>query len=1232
MGNWFFKVYKFLRKNKLGSAALFLLLLFSLVFLVSQIRFEEDISKLIPVNSDTKDIQKVLKTVNFTDKIIVTIHRGHNTDINDLTEYATEFVDSLKTNSSKYIKSIRGIVNDDDLLRTMGFVYENLPLFLNKEDYKTISNKLQKDSISAITEANYKTLISPSGIISKDVILKDPLGLSFIALKKLRQLGVTDDFVLKDGFLISKDEKNILLFITPKFSSSETAENGKFADILYTLQDSLNQKYSDRVSSEYFGAVLIAVANAQQIKRDIQFTVGVAFTLLIFVFIFFYRKLYVPVILFVPTLLGGLLAVAVLYLIRDQISAISLGIGSVLLGVTLDYSLHILTHIRNNETLESLYKDVTEPILMSSLTTALAFLCLLFLDSQALQDLGIFAAISVLGASVFALFFIPLVYRNPLSQKQQVNILDKVADYPFHKNKWLLIGLGAVLIISAFTFHRVDFNKDISKLNYEPAEIKAAVQHLDELTDISSKSVYLATYGKSVEGTLQLNDSIHKTLELLKEEGKIGSFSSIGALVHSQRDQRENIAMWEKFWNDTRIDNTKSDLLEIGAERGFKPQTFEKFYAFLDKNFTTLKPEDYQNIPSFLLEDYISTKADFTTITTLIKLDDDNASEIKRVFKGIPNTIVIDRQEMNETFLGNLKSDFNSLIGYCLLAVLLILFLFFRSFSLTLVTVTPIFLTWFLTLGIMGLFNIQFNIFNIIISTFIFGLGIDYSIFMTKGLLKELKTGEKVMVTHKTSIMLSVLTTILGVGVLVFAKHPALYSISLVSIIGIFSAMITAFTVQPLLFKLFIGSPKKRPISPRMFLHSVFSFGYFGLGGIFISLYSVTLMPLLPFNKKTKMEGFHNVISKFMKSVLYTNPFVKKEIINEGGEDFSKPAVIIANHTSFLDILAVGMLHPKICFLVNDWVYNSPVFGKAVQKADFYPVSSGIENSLELLQNKINQGYSLMVFPEGTRSKSNKIRRFHKGAFYLANELNIDIMPVLIHGNSEVNPKGSFIIKDGSITVKILPRIKANDVSFGKNHTIQAKKIGAYFKQEILKLRLKKEGPKYFHKIILEEYRYKGDRLYRNIRSDLKENAKDYFEILGYIEKNGNIAHISDGFGQLDLLLALDGPDRKIVSYIEDTEIIKVLENTYITQKYGRIHFTDSLAELFQPNIETLIVSSEKMKGEVMAQIPEIQWKTLVLLNCNTSQYEEKLEVLGYQNVHQDTNISIFKAMANTAI
>jgi 1-acyl-sn-glycerol-3-phosphate acyltransferase len=95
--------------------------------------------------------------------------------------------------------------------------------------------------------------------------------------------------------------------------------------------------------------------------------------------------------------------------------------------------------------------------------------------------------------------------------------------------------------------------------------------------------------------------------------------------------------------------------------------------------------------------------------------------------------------------------------------------------------------------------------------------------------------------------------------------------------------------------------------------------------------------------------------------------------LNPSKETFEKPAMLIANHTSFLDILCIGMLHPKSIFLVNDWVYNSPIFGKAAKLAGAYPVSGGVENGEVYLKEKLEQGFSIIAFPEGTRSTSNKI-------------------------------------------------------------------------------------------------------------------------------------------------------------------------------------------------------------------------------------------------------------------
>ncbi|MGB3150912.1 MAG: MMPL family transporter, partial [Maribacter sp.] len=886
MGDFFFRTYQRIGKNKGVSILLLLLVVTGLSFLAFNIRFEDDITALIPANKETRRIQKVLKSISFTDKIIVNIEKKPNASMEELTGYASAFIDSIQKSHSTYIENIQGKINDTEILKTFDFVYENLPLFLEDDDYKIIRGKLAKDSIKAQMGQNYRTLISPSGIIAKKSILKDPLGLSFIALKKLQKLGIAEDFKLKNGFLVNKEETNILLFITPTFPSSATVENKPLSDGLHALENKLNNSYQSKIKSSFFGAAMVAVANAGQVKNDIQFTVSIAMTLLLVLLILFYRKLALPFILFAPTLFGALLALALLYLTRPHISAISLGIGAILLGVTLDYALHILTHIRNGNKIDKLYAEVAPAIVMSSLTTASAFLCLLFLDSQALQDLGIFAAVSVTGASIFALVFIPQIYLHKKESVSKKTILDRLAAFELHKNKWALGLLVLVCIISLFTYNNVIFNQDISKLNYESDVLIAARKKLEKLTDIESKSVYLSTYGKDQEKVLQRNDTIFQKLQELKKDKVLVNFTSVGSLVKSLKSQENKITLWSNFWKEYTIDSLQNNMIQYGTALGFKEGTFDPFYSWLKNDFEPLAISEFEKISALSTKDYITTDKEGVTITSLLKLEENSFTDIKKRFKETPNTLLINRKQVNESFLGTLKNDFNKLLIYSLLVVLIILFLFYRSLSLTLVTAIPIFLTWFLTVGLMGLFQMEFNIFNIIICSFIFGLGVDYSIFITNGLLYEYRTGEKIIASHKTSIILSVITTIAGVGVMIFAKHPVLYTISKVSLIGIFTAAFVAFTLQPLLFKLFIGGAAKRPISLRYFIHSILSFLYFGLGGFLFSVYAWIVMKLKPNSTHQQNLGFHKSVSKLMGSVLYTNPFVTKKILNPLKEDF----------------------------------------------------------------------------------------------------------------------------------------------------------------------------------------------------------------------------------------------------------------------------------------------------------------------------------------------------------
>ena len=116
----------------------------------------------------------------------------------------------------------------------------------------------------------------------------------------------------------------------------------------------------------------------------------------------------------------------------------------------------------------------------------------------------------------------------------------------------------------------------------------------------------------------------------------------------------------------------------------------------------------------------------------------------------------------------------------------------------------PMFLSWFIVQGIMGIFSIQFNLINIVISTFIFGIGVDYSIFIMDGLLANARGKEDaLLLCHKTAIFLSALVLVTVLGSLLFARHPAIHSIGISTLIGMLSTVIIAYALQPCLFRLY---------------------------------------------------------------------------------------------------------------------------------------------------------------------------------------------------------------------------------------------------------------------------------------------------------------------------------------------------------------------------------------------------------------------------------------------
>ena len=1209
MFNGFFYLFQKIQKYPKTALLSSLLFLVCSVFILQKISFNEDITRIIPSNKTNNNTAQVINEMNFTDKIAVIFKKKIGADNDDLISAADAFTDTLPAVKDYYL-SVQGTLNEDLFQESFRFVYDNLPIYLNEADYKTIDNKLQNDSLSKQIQQNYETLLSGNASFMKDVVVNDPLQLSFLALKKLQQFQGNGDYKFQDGFLFTQDQEKIVLFINPKYGGSETQHNEIFVKKLNALKQHISDK-NPKVEVQYFGSPFIAVANAQQIKSDILTTVAISVSALMLLLIFYYRNWLVPIIVMIPTVFGGLFGLLCLYFLRTEISAISLSIAAILIGITIDYALHFLTHSKNTQSMQVLFKDVAKPLLMSSSTTAVAFLCLLFVHSDALIDLGIFASISVVATAVFTLIILPHIYKGKTLKHSRA--IDKIAKYPFEKNKVLIAFTLLLVAISAFTYHKVQFDGDLSKINFMPAEQQLAEKELYTDNKIA-KSLFVVAYNENEDRVLEDNQHIFNKLQSNKY---VNNVQSVSSLVPSKAEQLEAIERWKQFWNPSKINETVQSIETKSAAEGFNAQTHAAFYQLLNKDFSTINLASLKQFNQQLYNEFVHGKNRYL-LSTVVTIDPKNRDAFVNNFEKEnqgKQVLLIDRQALNEQYLGFLVNDFNSLVSYSFIAVFVILFVFYRRIELVITASIPIALTGFITAGLMGLLNIPFNIFSTIVCTLVFGHGIDFTIFMTSALQKQYTDGKDEMPLYRTSIILAVLTTILAIGALIFAQHPALKSIALIALIGVSVAVLVTFVLYPLLFKFLFFNRVKKGLSPTTLLLSVRSilmFTYYAIASLIVSVFMRVFFWILPISKRKKWHFFSSVMSAYMKSVLHLNPAASKKIFHK--ERLQKQSVIISNHTSFLDSLTIGMTYSKVVYIVNDWVYKSPVFGRAVKFLGFYPATKGIAQGLVPLEERIGTDFSVMIFPEGTRSRTSEIGRFHKGAFFMAEELNLPIQPVYIHGNADLLPKGDFVIYNTNCHVYVGEPIDLNDERFGTSYTDRTKKISRFFKEEYNKIRLKSEDADYFKQKLILNFLYKEHGILNTVKRDFSQNKAIYHQLFYLISDKAAIAHVTNDFGQLDFLLVNQFPSRKVHSYNLNEEHRSIAKANYINQKF-KIKYAGDLEEIWQNSIVLILSHLQQFNNDIPQNISQI-----ILVCCKF-----KPNFTGFKQTHDELKIEVFQ-------
>ena len=1084
-----------------------------------RMHYEEDISAFLPQSAESKRYSDVYNRLG-QDRMAV-FFESDSEDPDRVMDAMSAFGDIwAASDTASLVPDLQVSADAGAVEEVFGFIRTNWPYFLTEADYARMDSLLAVPGyVEEKMAENQRSFYSMGSSFTSQYLRSDPLGLFSPVLQRLEALNPATKSRMEDGFLFTGDGRiGVVLFNSP-FGSTESGRNAELKALTDTVKAQTAAQFPDlRITST--GGPEVAVENASRIKKDSFLALALAAILICIVLWFSYKRFTDVAWILLSILAGALFALGIIACFKSSVSLIVLGIGSMIIGIAVNYPLHYVDHLKYQPDKRKALADQVNPLLVGNITTVGAFLSLLWLKAEALHDFGFIGAMMLVGTILFVLVFLPVLVPAASRPRNTVKLdFDRYIHLGPKARKWVFLCFLVVTAVLFWLSRGISFDADMHHINYMTPEQERGFAILEEMgaSADGASTVYVVASGATAEEALQCNEALAPLLQ---------SASGLGAFLPSQREQAKRLARWNAFLEAH--PDLSDRIIDAGLKAGFTAHAFQPFFEVLDEDWAVQEVDYFAPVTGTLGTAMYLPGEEQVQLVNYLKADDLDATK-NGLRAAMPDgAFCFSMDDVSGTLARMLSEDFDR-IG--LLCSVIVFFFLCLSLGLTMgvTAFLPLAVGWIWILGTMRLFGLQFNIVNIILATFIFGQGDDYSIFITEGLMYEYATGKKILRSFKNTVVLSALIMFIGIGALIVAKHPALRSLAAVTIVGMFTVVAMAYYLPPLVFRFLTtkkGQPRKLPWTLGRSLRTGYIFVVFLLAMLVLTVWTFFLF--LGGQTPRKREKYRRGLMKTARLAMKAIPGCPYTLSNPYGEDFSKPAVYICNHQSHLDVLPILALHPKVILLTNEWVWNSPFYGYLIRKAEFYPVMEGLEKNLAHMKDLVARGYSIVIFPEGTRSPDCRIQRFHRGAFVSARELGLPILPLYIHGFGYALPKHDFLLRKAGLYMEVGERFKVPEGDIAAF----TRKVRHDYEREYARIRRERETAAYNATYVRYQYLYKGHDADAECRRVLTPETIARVDALTGTEMTVREA----GCGVYALLIALTHPDMQVTAYEEDED------------------------------------------------------------------------------------------------
>lgn len=764
-----------MNKHQLIIIWLFVLML-AVLYLGSKLRIVTDITQFMP-DYRSVDQQYAL----FLDEL----NQGETSKILFL-----RLSTNSANNTAKVSQSLKHSMLKSGLFETV----QNGNVELNFSDYEVLfqyryllSPNQSKDIFSTISLENslsdrLNEISAGMGILLKQTIQTDPTNAFLAYLRNAKQWEGPD---LKYGVWFANDNKSALLIAHISQNGFDLDTQNKAIEFIRNSVSDLSTEHP--ITLEITGPAAFAIAIRDKIKHTLTLLSAIGISLILLALLFVYRSVPLVILAGLPLFSAILVAIAVTNMVFGSIHGITLAFGITLLGVCIDYPVHLFSHLRMNQSPVHTLKSIWPTLRLGVLTTSLGYFALLWSGFVGLSQLAVFAIVGLVVALGLTRWFIPNWIPKQYQPHHRKGVLLQVLD-----NQWR-VRFGQIIVVVCIgvllyffgSYKNAIWERDISTLSPIPEESRILDRQLRQQLGLPDVNHVFILTNKNPELLLQKVEQLDMTLQPLVKMGVVQYIYSTTDLLPSQARQRQRQAhLPDRAELEVALGNAIQHM-------PFKLDTFNPFIQAVQtsRNLTPLTWNDMQATPlaELINADFFNRRNQWVSIIRLGGVSDEAALSTWLKKHPIADNAYFNLRDTASNLLHLYQKNAATWILVGLSVMLLILLVFIKSITVALrMLIAPV-LAVIISLGTQVLMGIQLNLFHLLSVLLIIGIGIDYSLFFNRVASDRYDWQQSF---H--GVMVSALTTIVAFGVLVFSKIPVLTAIGQTVALGVFTCLVLA--------------------------------------------------------------------------------------------------------------------------------------------------------------------------------------------------------------------------------------------------------------------------------------------------------------------------------------------------------------------------------------------------------------------------------------------------------